>query len=160
MPLVRRGSKGTFEVVLMPVEADALLGLPARLRQVLGDPDFSDRVVRRLFPPTYGDPELEAEHRRLLGDDLIRRKLEGVEEFEKTLERRRPGPRGIVVTIEERQFDLWLAFLNDMRILLGTELDIQDDSWQAEFDPRHPRAADMALYAYLTWLEAELIEAA
>jgi hypothetical protein len=157
---IRRRKEGGFTVSLRPAEAAVLLELPARLRRVLEAPDFADRVVRRLFPATYEDPDLEAEHRRLVGDDLIRRKRDGLAAFEKTLERRKSGLLKVDITIEEGQFDLWLSFVNDMRILIATELDIQDNSWETDFDSRGPQAADLALLQYLTWLEAMLIDAA
>jgi hypothetical protein len=152
---------GGFTLTLEPEEAAILLSLPGRLRRVLQDPDFTDRVVRRLFPPTYGDAELEAEHRRLLGEDLTRMKLQALEAFERSLEKKRKRDNRVEVTIEESQFDLWLSFVNDMRVLLGTELDIRDDSWhEMALDPDDPRAGDLALLEYLTWLEAALIETA
>ena len=122
---IRKRKGGGFTLQIEPLEAEVLLELPARLRSLLESPDFTNRVVRRLFPPTYADPQLEAENRRLVGDDLIRRKLEGLSVFEKSLERRKMGPV-VEVTIEEEQFDFWLAFVNDMRILIATELDIRD----------------------------------
>ena len=157
---IRRRKGGGFTLTIEPVEAQVLLELPARLRGLLESPDFTNRVVRRLFPPTHTDPRLEAEHRRLLGDDLIHRKLEALSVFEKSLERRKMGRAHVEVTIEENQFDFWLAFVNDMRILIATELDIVDDSWERGFDPDDPRASELALLHYLTWLEGVLIEVA
>jgi len=157
---IRRRKDGGFTVALLPMEAEILLGLPARLRRLIEDPDFTNRVVRRLFPPTYADPRLETEHQRLVGDDITQRKLEGLSAFEKTLKRCKQGPVHVEIAIEEAEFDLWLAFVNDMRLLIATELDIQDDSWQTDFDPDDPRAGDLALLHYLTWLEGMLIEAA
>ena len=55
--------------------------------------------------------------------------------------------------------DAWLRALNDARLVLGTRLDITEDfDWDA-FDESTPRAPELALSAYLSWLQELLVEA-
>ena len=139
--------------------AAVLKELPGRLRQVLGRSDFTDRVTRRLFPKAYDDEEMEAEYRHLLGEDLRQRKLENVKAFEHTLKNWKASQRQVHVRIGPGDFELWLGFINDMRLVLGTELDIQDDSWERDFDPAHPHAEEMQLLDCLGWLQEALLQA-
>jgi len=156
---IRCRSDGILSVLLGHVEGRVVRDLPARLRAVLEDPAFSDRATSRLFPPAYADPRREKEYRRLLGEDLVRRKLENVEAFERTLRDWRERKDGIEVLIRPHDFELWLGFVNDMRLLLGSELDIADDDWGEELDLDHPGAEDLVLLHFLSWLEDELLRA-
>ena len=57
------------------------------------------------------------------------------------------------------EYEHWLGFVNDFRLMLGTKLGIDDDDWAADFDERDPRYGDLALLHFLTWLEDELVRA-
>lgn len=156
---VRRKRNGKLLVIVPASEAGALLELPRRLRELLEDPDFSRRAVVRLFPRAHDDPGRDAEYRELLGDDLRMRKLEGVAAFEGTIERCRVRNDKLEIEVVEEVFDLWLGTINDMRLVLGADLEIEDEDWCLGFDPTGPRARDYALLHWLSWLEEELLEA-
>jgi Domain of unknown function (DUF2017) len=156
---VRRAKSGALTLSLPHVEALVLRDLPARLRAVLEREAFRDRLVERLFPRAYREEASEAEYRKLVGDELVARKLEGVKTFEETLAACRQRRKEVEITITPEQFQLWLGFVNDMRLLLGTELDVDESFFKQPFDPGHPRAADVALLYYLGWLEEELLRA-
>ncbi len=57
--------------------------------------------------------------------------------------------------------DAWLRAVNDARLVLGTRLDISEDfDWDGfGFDETTPRAPELALYSYLSWLQEQLVEA-
>jgi len=42
---------------------------------------------------------------------------------------------------------------------LGTRLGVTDDSLFEGLTENHPRAPELALYAYLSWLQEQLVEA-
>ncbi|PLS76628.1 MAG: DUF2017 domain-containing protein [Actinobacteria bacterium] len=131
-------------------ERQVLRGLPAQLRQLM-DEDPDDPAVRRLFPPAYRQrPDHEQEYRRLMGDDLRERRLAALAAMEETVD-------ADVLTAE--QASGWLRALNDLRLVLGTRLDVQDDTFAHEIDEADPRAPALALYGYLSVLEEELVEA-
>ncbi|MGZ5214491.1 MAG: DUF2017 family protein, partial [Actinomycetota bacterium] len=46
----------------------------------------------------------------------------------------------------------WLSVLNDLRLVLGTRLEITEGTTEDDFAPSDPRSSTFALYAYLTWL--------
>jgi hypothetical protein len=167
MIFLRRRKGGGWTAVLPPGSLELLEGLPRRLREVLEKPDFGDAVVARLFPQAYRhDPEAEAEFQRLLRDDLLRRKLDGIEAFERTLGGRRERNalfglrigRFAEVDLTDEDLALWLGFLHDMRLLIGTRLDITDESWEKEI-PRGPEAEEHLLLHALAYMEEKILEA-
>lgn len=156
---IRKGARGSVVLELEPEEAAILHGLPGRMRSLLENPDFSDRIIARLFPRAYDDPSREAEYRELLSKDLVTRKLQAADALEAALSEGSVVDRDTVVTITPERFDLILSCVNDMRLVLGTKLDIVEDSWRTDLDPDHPEAYEMALLHYLTLLEEELLAA-
>jgi hypothetical protein len=55
--------------------------------------------------------------------------------------------------------EAWLRALNDLRLVLGTRLDVQENSLLDRIDSDDPDAAGLAVYAYLSWLQEQLVEA-
>ena len=53
----------------------------------------------------------------------------------------------------------WLAFLNDLRLYLGIELDITENEWSASLDPEEPMEEELALLHLLTWLQQCILDA-
>ena len=62
-------------------------------------------------------------------------------------------------TLTPDEADAWLRALNDLRLVLGTRLDVTEDIDFEDLDLREPRGRDLAVYAYLSWLQEELVEA-
>ena len=54
----------------------------------------------------------------------------------------------------------WLRALNDLRLVLGTRLDVTEDEFADGFDPDAPHAYELAVYAFLTWLQEAAVQAA
>ena len=44
--------------------------------------------------------------------------------------------------------------------MLGTRLDVTEDQFADGFDPSAPHAYELAVYAFLTWLQEAAIDAA
>jgi hypothetical protein len=143
---VRRTRKGDYQLRLSPDERALLRALPGELRQIL---DGEDPALGRLFPPAYSeDPVHDAEYQMLMHDDLRQRHEEALDVMEQTVENER---------LDEDQLHAWSKALNDLRLVLGTRLDVTED--MEEVDPEDPRAPAFALYGYLSWLQGEIIEA-
>ena len=118
------------------------------LADLLADPD--DPVVRRLFPPAHADPENEQQYRELVRDQLVAGRAEALDVVRATL-------REKILTAEEA--DAWLRGLNDLRLVLGTRLDVTEDTdFEVELDAGE-RGRELAVYAYLTWLQEQFVEA-
>lgn len=143
------------------VEADPLaaeLGLDG-----LGDdtpaarPD--DPALARLFPDAYpDDPDATADFRRYTQPDLTteRRRRAGV--AIETLDRIKDGGK---LSLIQAEAAAWLGALNDLRLVLGTRLEITADDQQPGdgFSPGDPRTAYVPVYYYLGYLQETLVEA-
>jgi hypothetical protein len=135
----------------------------AELAALLNDaPDPDDPAVERLFPDVYPeDPEAAAEFRRFTEADLKTAKLDQAKTVLSDL-----LESGGEVRLAEEQADVWLRALTDVRLALGTRLGITDDTdIEAELDeavgrdPRSPRAGQLSVYAYLSFLQESLVAA-
>jgi Domain of unknown function (DUF2017) len=145
---VHRTRGGRFRLRLTDEEREVLRTLPGQLREIL---DTDDPSLRRLHPPAYqDDPEREAEYRRLVRDDLLRQRLQALDVMEATID---------ASTLDQEQMTAWLAAINDLRLVLGTRLDVTEEIYEEGIPPEDPRAATFALYQYLGWLEEQVVAA-
>ena len=145
---MRRGRGGKLILDLPDRERELIGALLPQMRELLvgGDPS-----LERLFPPAYADdPEREAEYRSLVHDDLLERRLATIDVVEQTL---------TATTLDEEQLTAWMAAVNDMRLALGTRLDITEDREDLDdIGPDHPDAASYAVYQYLTFLMGDIVD--
>ena len=125
-----------------------LRDLLAELETLLEDPD--DQDLRRLFPPAHEDRENEEQYRSLVRDQLVSGRTSALRAVRNSLEQE---------TLSLEQADAWLRALNDLRLVLGTRLDVTEDTDYENLDLREPRGRDLALYAYLSWLQEQLVDA-
>jgi hypothetical protein len=114
-----------------------------------------DPVLARLFPDAYrGDDEAAGDFRRYTEAGLRDRKER---DAAVVLEGLRAGE----VTMDDEGAQAWLRVLNDVRLALGTRLDITDESYDrmAALTPDDPRYAMFAVYDWLTILQESLVRA-
>jgi len=131
----------------------------------------SDPALARLFPDAYGSEDKEAaaasaEFRRYTENDLRARKRTDGLTLIRTLDRAASGEAGengggeAVVRLDAEECRNWLGALNDLRLTLGSRLEVtedEDDIYRLpDSDPRKPLA--MA-YLWLGGLQETLIEA-
>ena len=148
MRAIERLPDGHVALRLSAPERDLLRGLPGQLRSLL-DSGSDDPSLRRLFPPAYAeDEEAEAEYRGLMHGELLGKHREALAVLERTADSEELGPEEV---------DAWLAALNDLRLVLGTRLDVTEDLYDSDVDPGD---AELGVYLYLTWLQEQLVEAA
>lgn len=145
---IHRTRDGEIGVHLPDEEQLLLLGLARSTRALLADGD--DPSLRRLFPQPHGDPERDREYRELVGRQLIDGRARALALVEQTLGRD-------VLTDDEA--DAWLRALNDIRLVLGTRLDVTEDlDWDA-LEADDPRLPELALYSYVSWIQEQLVAA-
>jgi hypothetical protein len=146
---IERTGRGDIRLRLPRDERALLRSLPAQLRRLLVEaPD--DPSLERLFPPAYDDAEDEAEYRRLMGDELLEGRRRALRVIEETLDQDR---------LTKEQAEAWLTALNDLRLVLGTRLGVTEDMLVERLRPDDPNAFELSLYAYLSWLQEQLVEA-
>ena len=146
--IVKRTRSGEFDVRLSDDERDVLRSVAPQLRQLL-DGDLADPSLRRLFPPAYGeDPERDREYHALVRDELADRRRAAVDTFVATIDRQR---------LTEEELLAWMGSINDLRLVLGTRLDVTEEL--EDVDPDDPDAGLFALYGYLGWLLEHVVDA-
>jgi hypothetical protein len=146
---MRRGRGGNVRLRLPDDERELMELLCEELRgRVDDEPDHPD--LRRLFPPAHADdPEAEAAYRSLVGSQLDLGRERAIATVLGTLRSD---------TLSPDEAESWLTVLNDLRLVLGTRLDVTEEM-TFDVDPSDPRAAELAVYAYLSWLQEQLVEA-
>ena len=145
---IRRRRRGGFDLRLPENERELLRSLPEQFRQLL---ETEDPSTERLYPPAYSeDTELEAEYRSLTRDDLTTGRLESLRILEETVDAER---------LDDEQMDAWLHSLNDLRLVLGTKLDVSEDPARDEQLLSGETAEMFAVYSYLSWLVDQSVRA-
>jgi hypothetical protein len=146
---VKRTRAGDFEVKLPAEERAVLEALAPQLRELLGG-DLADPNLRRLFPTAYAeDAERDREYHALVRDDLADRRLAAIDTLLATLDERR---------LTEEQLTAWMGAVNDLRLVLGTRLDVSEETELGD-DPDDPDTALLALYTYLGFLLEQIVDA-
>ncbi len=156
---VSKTDNGDFAVVMSTPLFHYLSLLPDRLRDALDSPDYATRAMRRMFPPGYSDPEKESEYQDLVKGDLLQQRLQKIAAFEGIVAQGSVSNSEGKLLIRAAEFDACLSFLNDLRVLLGEELEIEDDDWERDIDPDDPRADKVLMLHLLGYIEQGLLEA-
>ncbi|MFE7131180.1 DUF2017 domain-containing protein [Streptomyces sp. NPDC057638] len=132
----------------------------------------SDPALARLFPDAYGGPDAHqgdesakaasSEFRRFTENDLRTRKRDDAHDMVRALDALSPGPGGSAeLTLDPRRSARWLGALNDLRLTIGTRLEVGDDDEGAglyrlpDSDPRKPM---VMAYLWLGVLQETLVE--
>jgi hypothetical protein len=139
---------GGYRLRLVRQERELLDALAAELERLVR---AGDAAVGRLFPSAYEhDPAAEEEYRRLTRGSLTDGRLRALATLRHTVGSER---------LDDRQADAWCTALNDLRLVLGERLGVSEDLVERELDRRDPRAPELAVYGWLTWLQATVIDA-
>jgi hypothetical protein len=150
MPELRIERAGDEVALQLPAQEQGLIrGLAADLVETLGEAP-GDPSLRRLTPPAYDDEADEKGYREIMGDELLSGRVQALELVIKTAGSER---------LSADEAEAWLRALNDLRLVLGTRLDVQEGSLLDRIDSDDPDAAGLAVYAYLSWLQEQLVEA-
>jgi hypothetical protein len=149
-PPIRRTGKGV-EVDLGRHERELLGVLVDDLWYRITE-DGNDPELRRLFPTAYGqDPQRDAEYQILARSELTDSRLGALATVRDTL--------GAAV-LSDDELRSWMLTVNQLRLVLGTRLDIgEDDEDDEALDPSDPEGQERLLYHWLTGLLALIVEA-
>jgi hypothetical protein len=149
--VVKRTRDGTFEVKLPDEERTMLQEVLPQLKAALQGDAVSDPGFKRLFPKAYiHDPDHEEEYQSLVGDELVAGRIAKVDLVLDTIRRDR---------LSEEELFAWMGAVNDLRLVLGTRLDVSEET-DLDVDPGDPDAGAYGLYGYLGWLLELLVDAA
>ncbi|MEY3267238.1 MAG: hypothetical protein RJA15_1684 [Actinomycetota bacterium] len=140
-PVVANGD-GSFSISLTADERETLLGFVDQLATILlSGPD--DARLRRLYPTAYhNDPEHDAEYQGYMRDELSQSRMASIAVVQEVLASEIP--------ITESQLHAFMTVLNNLRLVLGTLLDVGEDDDEPDEDD--PAFGQWQLYSYLGWL--------
>lgn len=128
----------------------------AELTGIIAGPTTApaDRVLARLLPDFHReDTALAGGLRSLHEPELLATKDGAVSVVLDTC-----PARGGRVRLSDEQAQAWLTALNDVRLALGTVLEVTEDM-PDELPPDDPRTPHLAVYHWLTWVQESLIQA-
>ena len=119
---------GGVVVNLQEHEQEVLANLIVDLRQLLMADNHD--ALRRLKPPAHPDnEEAETAYREMVGDDLLRGRLELLDVVE-------AGIEGAV--LDESDVSAWMQGLNMMRLVLGERLELDGADLESHQLPQRP----------------------
>lgn len=146
-----RRERDRFRVVLPRPARDALLGLAVRYGELLREEDpSSDPAVARLFPPAREDDLLaNLEYERVAHDGLLTGRLANVATLERTARNR---------FLSEEEILAWMGVANDVRLVLGTRLELTEASVAGDFEDDPGRRETYDLYGFLSAVVAAIVE--
>jgi len=144
---MKRTADGGVELQLSRDERTLVANLASELRSLL-DGDTGDPSLRRLFPPAYEEEADETAYRDLMGSELLNGRREALDLLARTAKQKR---------LSAQEADAWLRALNDLRLVLGTRLDVQEDMLFNDLRPDDPRSSALAIYGWLSWLQEQLV---
>ncbi len=146
---IKRSRRGGVELRIPETEREFLRDLAPQMRAVFEDP--SDPVHGRLYPKAYPDhDDRETEYRLLAHVELVDSHLAALAELESSAGADR---------LSEEQADAWLRAINEVRLVLGTRLDVTEEGDERPRSATDPRLPAFAAYDYLSMLQSELIDA-
>jgi len=139
---------------LNATEASILRDLVEQLRALVKESDGTDPVRARLFPDAYEDVDDSTAYRDLTGGDLSAAKLEALDRVAETL-----GSGGSTkVRLTEEEAEAWVRTLTDMRLAIGTRLEVTETTMNLEPEPDDPAFAPFHTLHWLGWLQERILE--
>jgi hypothetical protein len=132
--------------------------------------DPSDPVLQRLFPSAYpDDAEAEQDFRELTESSLRDERIERAEQCTADVAAAPVRRRELELLLDNEASTRWMRALNDVRLAVGTRLDIsEDDELEMDDDRVDPDDADdaddpdspaRAAYVWLTAVQDTLVHA-
>ncbi len=164
MTKIERRRGGGATVRFEAVEVFALRDLAGQVAEVLGGgvPEHGTDPIRdRLFPRAYVDPtedRSEDEFQSVVHEDLVRAKSDSVAALLADLEGSTDRRDRLTVELDPAAVEQWVGALNDVRLTIGVVLGVTEDDDGEDLPPDDPRAAGMATYHWLTWVQGTLVE--
>jgi hypothetical protein len=144
-----RNRHGTYTVRLDDQERTLLRSLPGQLATLV-EAEPTDPWLQRLFPTAYPhDPEREQEWRLLMSVDLHDRRQAQLRTMAETAG---------ASSLTEEQLLIWAQALNDLRLYLGTRLEVTEETELEDLESEDDQQLYI-LYSWLGFLQEETVQA-
>jgi hypothetical protein len=106
-------------------------------------------ALKRLFPPAYiGDDDAERSFVAVARADLLAHHRRALHVLSETASAN---------ALDEEQLQGWLTAINDVRLVLGTVLDIGEEAGEPEASTS-PELPELIAYHYLSGLQSEMVQ--
>ena len=156
MPNFTPTESGEVRVELDEHEAGLMRQLLDEMRLLLdANVPKQDAVMGRLFPSAYEEPADQKAYAALTEEELRKAKLEAVATVRKTVK----GEGAVSTTMLPQDAHAWLTLMNDVRLAIGTRLDVTEDAMASEIDPQSPDAPAYSVLHWLGWMQELLLDA-
>jgi hypothetical protein len=145
VPPIVRASDG-YVINLGTGERQLLTRLLTEFTQLLVGEADDPRLVR-IFPPAYHlavDRQADAEYQRLMREELVATRLSGISAVTDALQASDP--------IDDETMTAFVQAINGLRLVLGTMLDVTEDTDPDDVDDDDPFVGEHHLYGFLSWL--------
>ena len=148
----RRRADGGFAVRLRDEERELLRSSARELAETLaGEAAKDDPAVARLFPTAYPDDLMRnMEFDGVSATALLEERLEAIRLLERTAVQDR---------LTEEELETWMRIINDIRIVLGTRLNVTEETAAEDFESGDEPGQAFLLYAYLSALLESIVRA-
>ncbi len=151
----RSNRNGFVEIKIADEERRLIAELIEQLRELVLSTSTEGSVdpsIRRLYPTAYvEDVEQELKYQRLMRDQLLERRLAHLDVVESTLQDEELSPETLIA---------WITSINDLRLVLGTHLDVSEEEEPTFVSENDPEQQQRAIYHYLSHLLGELVDVA
>lgn len=147
--------EGSIALRLDEPEAALLRRLNRELRALLESSASApnDPVSKRLFPDAYDDSEDARSYRDLVGAELLSAKLGALERMGSLL-----GDEGeVAAQLSAEDAEAWLTALTDMRLAIGTRLEVDEETMNADIDPEHESFSPLWVLHWLGWVQESIL---
>jgi hypothetical protein len=144
---IRRAPDGHYKLSLATEERELLAGLAPRMREVFAD--SQDPVLQRLLPVAYpDDADRQTEYRLLVQDELMASQLSALAVLEETAG---------ADELDEDQVLAWMRAINQVRLVMGSRLEVSEDGTETPTSTDDPRVPAFAVYHYLSELQDDIV---
>jgi hypothetical protein len=114
------------------------------------DDDDANPLLRRLFPVAHvDDEEVNTQYREMVHDDLLESRREVLARVAATADD---------TELDRETIDAWMVGLNSVRLVLGTRLDVSEESFPT-LDDDDPELPAWVLYEFLGALVGLIVDA-
>jgi hypothetical protein len=135
-------------------ERELLQHLLAEMRVLLeADLPKVDPVTARLFPDAYVEPDDQKAYGELVGDQLRRDKLSALTTVQEAV----AGEGSLDLKLSEEDAHVWLTVVNDLRLAIGTRLEVTEEAMEGEIEEGHPEGPAMSALHWLGWMQESIL---
>ena len=144
-----------MRVALDRHESALLRDVAEQTRALFEEQDDSDPVIQRVFPDAYESQEEARAFKELTESELRSSKVAALESLIEALDR----SNSIKLTLTSDEVEAWLTALTDMRLALGTRIDVTEEMMNKDVDSEDPDAGTLYLLHWLGWVQESMLEA-